>query len=233
MRDATFARPSAAIEALDPQAAYARWAPSYPPRPHNKLMAVEQAAVMALLPDLTGRVALDVGCGSGRYLRVLVDRGATATGLDLSAPMLAHAHATAHRLVRASACALPIARRSMDVVVCGLALGDVKDLALAIGEMARVLRPGGQLIYSVVHPRGAAEGWSRTFDVNGRQCAVAGFWHSEDDHRGACALAGLTIDAWHEPHLGDPGRPVALVVRARRPLVEATLVGRGVVEATL
>ncbi len=216
-------RQVATVEALSPQDAYPLWAASYPPRPHNKLMVAEQAAMVALLPDLSGRQALDAGCGTGRYLRVLADRGAIVTGVDLSAPMLEHARASARRLLRASLCALPIASRSMHVVVCGLALGDVKNLAPAIGEMARVLRPGGQLLYSVVHPRGAAEGWSRTFDANGRQCAVAGFWHSEYEHRGACALAGLNIDAWHEPHLGDPRRPVALVVRARCPLVEATL----------
>ncbi len=222
-RYSPFARASTAIEALDPQTAYARWAASYPPRPHNRLMEAEQAAVEALLPDLTGLQALDAGCGTGRYLRVLADRGALVTGVDLSAPMLSRARGCADRLVRASVCALPIARQSMDLVVCGLALGDVKDLALAIGELARVLRPGGQLLYSVVHPRGAAEGWSRTFDANGRQCAVAGFWHSEYEHRGACALAGLNIDAWHEPHLGDPRRPVALVVRAQRAWVGTNL----------
>ena len=82
-------------ELLTPQDAYALWASSYPPRPHNKLMEAEQAAVVALLPDLSGCQALDAGCGTGRYLRVLADRGATVTGVDLSAPMLAHARASA------------------------------------------------------------------------------------------------------------------------------------------
>ena len=207
-------RRSVATEPLPPQAAYALWAPSYPPRPHNRLMAVEQAAVVALLPDLAGRQALDAGCGTGRYLRVLADRGAMVTGVDLSAAMLAHARESSSRLVHASVCALPIRSGSMDVVVSGLALGDVEDLALAMIEMARVLRSGGQLIYSVVHPQGATKGWSRTFEADGRQCAVAGFWHSADEHRAAVASAGLTIDAWREPHIDDPTCPVALVVRA-------------------
>lgn len=209
-------RPPVAVEPMTPQDAYALWAASYPPRPHNELMAAEQAAVVALLPDVSGCDALDVGCGTGRYLRVLAERGAMVTGVDLSAPMLVQARASADRILRASMCALPLASQSMDLVVSGLALGDVKNLARAINEMARVLRPGGTLIYSVVHPAGAAEGWSRTFEANGRQCAVAGFWHSQHEHRGACALAGLTIAAWEEPHLGDPAHPVALVVEATR-----------------
>ena len=199
---------------LPPQDAYALWAASYPPRPHNRLMAVEQGAMIDALPDLAGRRVLDAGCGTGRYLRVMADRGAIVTGVDLSAAMLARARGAAGRLVRGSLHALPLQSRTMDVVVCGLALGDVDDLARAIGEMARVLQPSGRLIYSVVHPRGAGERWSRTFESGGESRAVAGFWHSADEHRAACAAARLTIEAWREPHLGDPKCPVALVVRA-------------------
>lgn len=208
---------------LPPQDAYALWAASYPPHPHNRLMEVEQAAMVEALPDLAGRRALDAGCGTGRYLQVMADRGAIATGVDLSAPMLARARRVSGRLVRGSLHALPLQSGAIDVAVCGLALGDVDDLARAIGELARVLRPGGRLIYSVVHPRGAAARWSRTFESGGESRAVAGFWHSANEHRAACAAAGLTIEAWREPHCGDR-RPVALVVRAvasATPLVEA------------
>ncbi len=211
-----FSRPAQAAEAIPPQEAYALWAPNYPARPHNRLMEVEQAAVVARLPDLKGCQALDAGCGTGRYLHVLANRGATATGVDLSAPMLAVARTAAGRVVRGSMCAMPIASQAMDCVVSGLALGDVDDLATAIAELARVLRPGGRLLYSVVHPAGAAEGWSRTFEADGRKWAVAGFWHSEHEHRRACELAGLTIAGWDGAHLGDPRRPVALVVEATR-----------------
>lgn len=208
-------RSAMAVEPVLPQDAYALWAPSYPPHPHNRLMEVEQAAVTARLPELRGCAALDAGCGTGRYLRLLAEGGATATGVDLSERMLTYAGA-ARRLIRGSVCALPLASQSMDLVVCGLALGDVEDLVTPIGEMARVLRPGGRLIYSVVHPNGAAERWSRTFEADGRGWAVAGFWHPGHEHRAACALAGLTITGWDEPHLGVPGRPVALVVTAAR-----------------
>ena len=72
------------------------------------------------------------------------------------------------------------------------------------------------MIYSVVHPDGARHGWSRSFEVGGRLCAVKTYWHAPEDHRQACAAAGLDIDAWQEPSLEEkPGMPVALVVRAR------------------
>jgi ubiquinone/menaquinone biosynthesis C-methylase UbiE len=106
---------------------------------------------------------------------------------------------------------------SIDLVVCGLALGDVAELELALIEIARVLRPEGRVIYSVVHPAGEAAGWSRTFESDGRQFAVDGFWHSLDRHRQACAAAGLSIEEWREPELAEaPGQRAVLVVRAQR-----------------
>jgi malonyl-CoA O-methyltransferase len=201
------------VRKIAPQSAYQLWAPSYPPRPHNPLMVIEHEHVLALLPAVHGLTVLDGGCGSGRYLQALRDRGAHAIGIDLSPAMLARAKQATARIARADLRALPFAAMSIDVVVCGLALGDFSEIALALTEIARVLRPGGQVIYSVVHPAGEAEGWSRTFESEGRQLAIDGFWHSLDRHRQACAAAGLTIDEWREPALGD-GRRAVLVVRA-------------------
>ena len=50
--------------------AYARWAPSYPAEAHGGYMAVEQEAMLRLLPDLTGAVVLDLACGTGRYAKL-------------------------------------------------------------------------------------------------------------------------------------------------------------------
>ena len=208
-------RRGVAIEKLDPQSAYGLWAGSYPPRPHNPLMEVEHATVLALLPDVRGLTVLDAGCGSGRYLRALDERGAKAIGMDLSPAMLARASETTARITRADLRALPFDAMSIDLVVCGLALGDLDDIELALTEIARVLRPGGRVIYSVVHPAGEAAGWSRTFESGGRQWAIDGFWHSLDRHRHACAAAGLAVEEWREPSLPSaPDQRAALIVRA-------------------
>lgn len=175
-------------------------------------MEVEQESVLSLLPGVDGLTVLDAGCGTGRYLRQLGGRGACTVGVDLSAAMLARARGIGARIARANICALPIEAMSVDVIVCGLALGDVPHLELALTEMARVLRPGGCVVYSVVHPAGAAAGWARTFDAGGRQYEIDGYWHSVDEHRQACAAAGLAVTAWEEPVLNDV--PAVLVVRA-------------------
>jgi malonyl-CoA O-methyltransferase len=202
---------------LEPQAAYELWAATYPPYPHNALMALEQQAVLSLLPDVAGSTVIDAGCGTGRYLRLLRERGANPIGVDLSASMLERAHDDGEIVARGNICALPIDSTSADVVVCGLVLGDIPHLEIALGEMSRVLRPGGCLVYSVVHPIGERMGWSRTFTAAGRQNAIVTHWHSLEEHRRACADAGLRITGWQEPVLTEvPQHPAVLVVRASR-----------------
>ena len=72
--------------------AYERWAPVYPPEPHNPVMDVEQRALLALCGDLQGRDVLDLACGSGRYGAIAAANGArSVVGLDRSVAMLARA----------------------------------------------------------------------------------------------------------------------------------------------
>jgi len=179
-------------------------------------MELEHATMLTLLPDVRGLTVLDAGCGSGRYLRELGDRGARVIGADVSSAMLERAREATRRITRADVRSLPFAGMTIDLVVCGLALGDIAELELALAEIARVLRPGGRVVYSVVHPAGEAAGWSRTFESDGRLWAIDGYWHSLDRHRDACVAAGLAIEDWREPEIA-PGRPAVLVVRASNP----------------
>lgn len=201
--------------------AYARWAPRYPACPHNLLMTLEQAAVLALLPAQIDSAA-DLACGTGRYARLLHDRHARGVlALDASPDMLQQAAGAPARLVRGDLRAIPLASASFDVAVCGLAIGDVPDLTLVVAEFARVLRPGGCVVYSDLHPRGARAGWARTFeDAAGDGWTVRQHIHDLSDHAHACRSAGLVIDAVGEPAIDVEhpyrGWPAALVVRARR-----------------
>ena len=71
--------------------AYALWAETYPPWPHNPLMELEQKVVTPIILSAAPVRALDVGTGSGRYLPVLVSAGARlVVGVDCSLPMLRH-----------------------------------------------------------------------------------------------------------------------------------------------
>jgi demethylmenaquinone methyltransferase/2-methoxy-6-polyprenyl-1,4-benzoquinol methylase len=105
------------------------------------------------LPE--GSLLLDVACGTGDLSRLAQRRGFRVVGADLSAGMLRANHSGAP-LLQADCSQLPFADGSFDGLVCGYALRNFTDLAGALAETARVLRPGGRLaILEVDAPRSA------------------------------------------------------------------------------
>jgi malonyl-CoA O-methyltransferase len=186
-------------------------------------MALEQAAMLDLLPGLAGARVLDLACGSGRYLAALAGRGAGyLAGLDLSREMLHRAAPLGRPLAQGDLRRLPFAAQSFDLVICGLAMGHVAELAGAVTEAGRVLSPGGRLLYSDFHPLAALAGLQRTFrGDDGRLYAVEHHLHLYEDHHAACTRAGLVIESVREPRLmvDHPwrGKPAALLVLARKP----------------
>jgi 2-polyprenyl-6-hydroxyphenyl methylase/3-demethylubiquinone-9 3-methyltransferase len=100
--------------------------------------------------DAVGPVAglriLDLGCGKGRFARVLQAAGASVAGVDLSATMLAEAMGIDR--VRASARRLPFRPGAFDAVIA-IEVFEHLDAALrssALAEARRVLRPGGAIV---------------------------------------------------------------------------------------
>jgi len=209
-------RAAAPIE-LQVREAYARWASSYPADAPSGYMAVEQQALLQLLPDVTGAMVIDLACGTGRYAKLARGRGAAAAiGLDLSQEMLRPARAVATAVARGDLTALPFRDGAAGAVICGLAVGHLPELAGAIAEIARVLKGGGVVIYSDFHPFAYHAGRRRTFAAGGRAFAVEHHVHLYAAHQAACRAAGLEIDAVLEP-TGPDGVPAVLVIRARKP----------------
>jgi len=101
-----------------------------------------------------GAAVLDLGCGDGYLVELLVDRGCRAIGLDLSPEELALARANVrritcpelHRYVCGRAQALPLGDQALDVVVCHLAFMLFDELEQVVAELGRVLVPGGRFI---------------------------------------------------------------------------------------
>lgn len=212
--------------------AYDEWASRYPPIAHNPLMRAEQRIMTELWPEVAGRRALDLACGSGRYSRLLARTHAReVVAADFCAPMLAQVSGP-HR-VCADMMRLPFGAGVFDVAISGLALGHAARVDLWMAEVARVLRPGGVLLYSDFHPEAARAGLPRTFkDQNDRVVEVPHSTHELAAQREAAAAAQLTIDAMREVRVGielqEPfaqcdafyrrwhGLPLVLIVRARK-----------------
>jgi SAM-dependent methyltransferase len=113
-----------------------------------------------LLGDVRGRDVLEIGCGAAQGARWLVRAGARVTAFDVSYGQLqqsrrldARSGTAVPRLVQADAQALPFLDGSFDVVASAFGgIPFVADSAGALAEAARVLRPGGRLVFSVTHP---------------------------------------------------------------------------------
>ena len=109
------------------------------------------------LGALTGRLVLDAGCGGGLVARGLAEAGATVFGLDQSPASLGVArratagvpgafHPAAGKLER-----LPFAAEAFDAVVAADVLEHVPDLPAVVRELARVLAPGGSLVFDTIN----------------------------------------------------------------------------------
>jgi demethylmenaquinone methyltransferase / 2-methoxy-6-polyprenyl-1,4-benzoquinol methylase len=118
----------------------------------NRLMtfgmdrAWRRAAIAALKISPRERL-IDLACGTGDLALEGTRAGARVIGFDLSAGMLREAQkrAIGCMLVRGDALSLPIATACCDAVVSGFALRNFADVAVALAEAARVLKPNGAL----------------------------------------------------------------------------------------
>jgi ubiquinone/menaquinone biosynthesis C-methylase UbiE len=100
-----------------------------------------------------GKDVLEVGCGTGLILGRVGGFARTSTGIDLSGGMLAKAAARGQAVAQASATDLPIATASVDVAYSFKVLAHIPDIAGAMAEMARVVRPGGYVIAEFYNAR--------------------------------------------------------------------------------
>lgn len=110
------------------------------------------ARATAGLADVEKMLAIDLACGPGTYTRPLAARVRLAIGADLTPAMVEKARAEAARdgianieFVCADIYALPFADGAAGIVSCGYAFHHMTDPRSALGEMARVLQPGGRM----------------------------------------------------------------------------------------
>ena len=116
------------------------------------------------------KTALDIGCGEGRFCRMLREHGVSCTGVDPTPALLERARALDPdgAYIEASGGALPVPNASFELVVAYLSLIDMPEIGVPIAEMARVLKPGGSLLLANLNGFSTAaedRGWVR--DENG------------------------------------------------------------------
>jgi SAM-dependent methyltransferase len=109
----------------------------------------------AMLPDVQGLRGIDIGCGEGHNTRLLAARGAQVTALDVATSFV-QAAARVDRYgigyLVASALELPFADGSFDFATAFMSLMDVSGPDRVLPEVARVVRAGGFVQFSILHP---------------------------------------------------------------------------------
>lgn len=113
-------------------------------------------ATLERLDDVSGKRILDLGCGEGGYCRVLKKRGADVTGIDGSEKLIniakARSDSSIKFLVRNANNLDGIVENGFEIVVAAMSLMSVEDYEGSISEVRRVLKEGGYLLMSILHP---------------------------------------------------------------------------------
>ncbi len=211
--------------------AHAEWYDGWN-KPHAELNAPE---VLDLLGPGDG-LCLDLGCGSGHYLGVLAASGRTVVGLDYSAGQLRIARNRSRHIVQGDAAALPFADCTFPAVATLWISTDVDDFAAVLAEAARVLTPGGVLVFYGAHPcfNGPHIQWMDDGGIRAHITYRLAGWHQQApwwgeyvrrrvgmrhhplaDLLNAFIATGLVIE--HTAELGSRPVPGILAIRARKP----------------
>lgn len=124
-------------------------------KPHNAFY--ERPGTLSLLPDVKGKRVLDAGCAAGWYTKWLLDNGAQVVAIDFSENMIEMTKKRVGNMAKIIRADLNntlefIEDKSIDIIVSSLTLHYLKSWDIAMSEFHRILKDGGQLIFSVHHP---------------------------------------------------------------------------------
>lgn len=107
--------------------------------------------------DFKGKKVLDHGCGTGRFGKLVQDKGADVIGIDVSEKILR----TAKKYIaikKFDGLNIPFDDDTFDYVLSFMVFMVIKDLDKVLSEIHRVLKPKGRLFFGIVHPH--AEKWN-------------------------------------------------------------------------
>jgi ubiquinone/menaquinone biosynthesis C-methylase UbiE len=128
-----------------------RWAASYERDQVSRWLADRQRDALEQIALVPSDALLDIGCGTGAAVRAAAPRVSRAVGVDLSAEMIAQGRERAAgignlELLEADAEALPFEDETFTAVMCTTSFHHYPSPGRAIGEMGRVLTPGGRVL---------------------------------------------------------------------------------------
>lgn len=145
--------------------------------------------------------ALDIGCGEGRFCRLLKRHGVESTGVDPTRALISAARTrdASGAYVQAQAERLPFRDETYDLVVSYLSFIDIPDVEAAIAEIARVLKSGGTLLIANLtsfNTAGADIGWVK--DSEGKRSHY-GLDRYLEERAVRIEYRGIRVTNYHRP----------------------------------
>ncbi len=189
---------------------YALWAKSYTAQP-NPMFALEERLLSPLLPDIAGKNVLDLGCGTGRWLKHLASHAPdTLIGVDRSPEMLSEAdrkRIAGAQLVKGNCAATGLPSHSFDLVLNSFVLSHVDDLHRFAWEVRRLLKPTGSAFVTDLHPDTALRlSWKRAFRSDSGSIEIDSTFRPLSEIIDIFRTEGLAIRTLLEPAIGEPER---------------------------
>lgn len=172
----------------------------------NPLILAEEAVVHGLFEKHPAGKALDAACGTGRHAERLVELGHEVMGIDATPEMLtvAKSKIPSAQFQVAHLESLPLSDDSMDLAVCSLALAHCEDLGRPLRELGRVVRRGGVVILSDLHPLAVMLGGHAYYPRSRTETGfVRNHVHLASDYLEAFRDAGLEVVRCIERVCGD------------------------------
>jgi ubiquinone/menaquinone biosynthesis C-methylase UbiE len=145
-------------------------------------------AFLEMLPDVSGLRGLDIGCGEGYNTRLLAQHGAHMTAVDIArifvryAQQVEVAQPQGIRYLTASAVELPFPAASFDFATGFMSFMDIPETGRVLSEGYRVIKPGGFLQFSIMHPCYDMPHRKNLRDDHGRTYAyeIGNYFHNQE-----------------------------------------------------
>jgi ubiquinone/menaquinone biosynthesis C-methylase UbiE len=213
---------------------YDTWAMTYD-HGANPLVALEERATLEFVGTVMGQHILDLGCGTGRYSALLAKCGAKVIGIDPSAQMLEQAKRKVTPQCQFELChgtleGMSFPDEHFDLVLAALTLSHIPELESILVEATRILKRGGFMVISDIHPYWPVSGHDYTefFDETGQEYRIPEYPHLVEDYWNLFRKFGMRLEELRELRIdeellaGFPGLrglygvPLAMVLKARR-----------------
>lgn len=141
---------------------------------------------------------LDIGCGEGRFVRMLTEHSMTGIGIDPVERLIAEAAirdpAGDYRICGGEN--LTFDDNQFDLTISFLALIDIPDFRAAISEMVRVTKPGGTLLIANLCSHFTAGAWHSSFTRKADHFRIDKYSQERPTHE---RWAGIDVINWHRP----------------------------------